>query len=553
MFVRLRVSALLCSLLSSLLCFGLAVALTACGSSTDVDSIQVSPTDLSLASGSTAQLTATGIVGHGAHPASNTNITATANWASSLPTVASVSSSGVVTALSSGTTTITASMQGFRGLVTSNTVSVTVTGGAVSGGSVATLAIIPGSQSVAAPGETGQFIAIGTTSTGTTVDLTAQVAWSSSSPQIATVNSIGLATGVSQGTATITAIATNSDKSVATGTATFTVVGAAAGQVSSLTVYPGSQAATSQAQQTQFFVLGTEGAGSQFDVTGKVVWASSNDAVVTVGTAGNGTPGLATAVGNGTATITTTFTNTDGSKVVGTATYSVTIGAAQEPLLSINIVPGNTSVSNKGMTGQYLAFGTFTTTPTVRDLTNQVTWISLAPEVASIDSAGVSGEIGGLATAQGYTGDSVIYAEFTNPDGTVVLSNPQTFTCKDSVTSVCDQEIAHPQFATITVFNAGENSTTWLVTAPSDTGTPNLIHCGPGSPSGGSVCTGTYETGSTVTLTSNITGSGFGGWSSGDGALPGIGCQVPNGYTLLNSPTCTVTLTGNTSVGAIFY
>lgn len=552
MFVPLRVKALLCSLL----CLGFTVAFTGCGSSTDVDSIQVSPTNLSLAAGSTAQLTATGVVGHGAHPATSTNITATANWASSIPAVASVSSAGVVTGIGSGTTTITASMQGFGGLITSNTISVTVTGGAASGGSIATLAIIPGSQSVASPGGTGQFIAIGTTSTGTTVDLTGQVAWSSSSPQIATINSVGLATAVNQGTATITAIATNSDKSVATGTATFTVVGGAAGQVSALTVYPGTQAATSQAQQTQFFVLGAEGTGSAFDVTSKVVWASSDDAVVTVGTAGNGTPGLATAVGDGSATITATFTNPDSSKVVGTATYSVTIGAAQEPLLSINIVPGDTTVSNKGMTGQYLAFGTFSTTPTVRDLTNQVTWVSLSPEVVSIDSGGVAGEVGGLATAQGYTGDGVIYAEMTNKDGTVILSNPQTFTCKDPITSACNQDIAHPQFATITVFNAGENNSTWLVTAPSDTGTSNLIHCGPGSTSGGSVCTGTYETGSTVTLTSNITGSGFGGWSSGDGAA-GVGCTLPNGDPLPTTPpyssTCTVTLTGNTSVGAIFY
>jgi hypothetical protein len=241
----------------------------------------------------------------------------------------------------------------------------------------------------------------------------------------------------------------------------------------------------------------------------------------------------------------------DGSKVIGAGAYSVTIGPAQEPLLSINVVPGSITVSNKGQTGQFLAFGNFSTTPTVRDLTNQVTWISALPEVASVDSGGVTGEIGGLATAQGYTGFTPIYAELTNPDGTVVLSNAVQFTC-EAPSGVCDQDVAHPQFATISVFNAGENTTTWLITAPSDTGTPNLIHCGPGSTSGGSVCTGTYETGTTVVLTASPTGTGFGGWSSGDG-VTGVGCTPAAGTTLLNSPTCTVTLTGNTSVGAIFY
>jgi Bacterial Ig-like domain (group 2) len=547
MFVR--------SCAKALLFAGLVLPFVGCGSSTAIDSIQVSPTTVSLGTGNTAQLTAIGTIGHGNHPSTSQNITATVNWASSIAAVATVSSTGMVTGVGAGTTTITASIEGFGGLVTSNATSVTVTG---SGGGTGTavlvsLAIIPGSQSVASPGQTSQFIAIGTTSSGATEDLTGQVAWSSSSASIAKISSSGLATGVSQGTTTITAIATNPDKTVVTGTATFTVVGGTAEQITSLTVYPGSQAATAQAQQSQFFVLGTQGSGGlQYDETSQVAWTSSNEAVATIGTTGNGTPGLATAVGTGTTTITTTFTNTDGSKVVANATYSVTIGAAQEPLLSITIVPGGITVSNKGMTGQFLAFGTYSTTPTVRDLTNQVTWISLLPEVASIESGGVAGEVGGLATAQGYTGFSDIYAEMLNPDGTVVLSNAETFTCLDPSTQNCNQAVAHPQLATLTVYNSGENTTTWLVTAPSDTGTPNLIHCGPGSTTGGSVCTGTYETGSTVVLTESPTGSGFGGWSSGDG-VAGVGCMPAPGKTLLNSPTCTVTLTGDTSVGAIFY
>lgn len=539
--------------LKALLLASLVLPFVGCGSSTDVDSITVSPTIVTLGTGATAQLTAMGSIGHGNHPAGSQNITATATWASSSVSVATVSASGVVTGVSAGTTTITASIQGFGGLVTSNEATVTVTGSSgPSSQSLASIAIIPGSQSVALPGQTGQFLAIGTTSSGATVNLSSQVAWSSSSAAVATINTTGLATGVGQGTTTITAIATNSDKTVVAGTATFTVVGGVGEQVTALTVYPGSQAATSQDQKSQFFVLGAEGSnGLLYDKTSQVVWTSSNEAVATIGTTGDGTPGLATAVGVGATTITATWTNTDNSKVVATANYSVTIGAAQEPLLSINIVPGDITVSNKGMTGQYLAFGTYSTTPTVRDLTNEVTWISTLPEVASINSGGVAGEIGGLATAQGYTGFSDIYAEMINKDGTVVLSNPQTFTCKDP-TGICQQDIAHPQFATLTVYNAGENTTTWLVTAPSDTGVPNLIHCGPGSTSGGSVCTGTYETGSTVVLTESPTGSGFGGWSSGDG-VAGVGCIPAQGKTLLNSPTCTVTLDGDTSVGAIFY
>jgi hypothetical protein len=328
----------------------------------------------------------------------------------------------------------------------------------------------------------------------------------------------------------------------------------------SIQVSPAAQSIT-VGQTAQFGATGTFGNAnhpSTKDVTASVTWTSSTPSVATVNSSG-----LVAAVGVGSTVITASATAFNGP-ISSSATVSVTASGSgststggggvigTEPLTSINIVPGGTTVSNKGMTGQYLAFGTYSTAPYVRDLTNVVTWISLAPEVASINSTGTPGQVGGLATAMGYTGDSVIYAEASNPDGTIVLSNPQTFTCKDSVTSVCNQAVAHPQFATLTVFHAGSNTTTWLVTAPSGTGVPNLIHCGPGSTSGGSVCTGVYETGSTVTLTESPTGTGFGGWSSGDGA-PGVGCVVASGTTLLNSPTCTVTLIGNTSIGAIFY
>ncbi|MFC5862545.1 Ig domain-containing protein [Acidicapsa dinghuensis] len=544
------------ALVGALLLVGLFVPFFGCGSATGIDSIAVSPSTVSLAAGATVQLTATGTTSHGNHPSSQSNITNQVTWASSITAVATVSSTGVVTGVGAGTTTITASTNGFGGLITSNVVEVTVTGGGHGGNStiLTGVTVIPGSQSVQSPGVTAQFLAIGTTSAGGTVDVTNQVVWQSSSSQIGTISSTGLATAVSQGTTTITALASNEDGTVVTGTATFTVVGGTPEQITALTMYPGSQSATSQAQTSQFFVLGTDGStGLQFDVTSQVVWASSNLSVATIGTNGSGTPGLATAVGNGTASITATWTNKDGSKIVSQGTYSVTLGAAQEPLISITVVPNGITVSNRGMTGQFLAFGTYSTTPTVRDLTNQVTWVTTLPDVASINSAGVSGEPAGLATAQGYTGFTDIFAEATNPDGTVVVSSPQLFTCKDPITQVCDQEIAHPQFATITVFNAGENNTTWLITAPSDTGTPNLIHCGPGSTSGGSVCTGTYETGSTIVITASPLGAGFGGWSSGDGVGGGVGCVPAPGYTLLNSPTCTVTLAGDTSIGAIFY
>jgi hypothetical protein len=265
----------------------------------------------------------------------------------------------------------------------------------------------------------------------------------------------------------------------------------------------------------------------------------------------------------GSTNITATWTNPDHSELVAPATYSVTIGASPEPLISINVVPASTVVSNKGMTQQYLAFGTFTTIPTLRDITDTVTWITLEPNLVSINSAGTPGEVAGLATAMGYYGLGVIYAEdtTTNPDHTLVLSNPVTFTCKEPDADACDQSVAPALLATLTVFNAGSNSTNWLITAPSDTGVPNLIHCGPGSVIAGlgnSVCTGTYAAGTNVTITASLAGAAlnntFGGWTA-------------NCDTVADTPNMTATcalptpvnggdpsgLIGNQSIGALFY
>ena len=579
----------------------LAILLAGCSAS-QVDTITVSPTTQTINVGQSAQFTATGTTSHGNnHPVSTSDVTDSVTWSSSAPAVATIDATGAAKAVSAGTTTITATMPGFTGQISSSAVlTVTGTGGGGNPGSadITLVTVIPGSQSVASPNQTTQFLAIGSTSAGATANVTSQVSWSSSSATIATINSTGLATGVSQGTATITAIYTNADSSVANGTATFTIAGGTTESVTALTVYPNNQSLT-QAQDSQFFVIGTQGSlGLQMDETAAVTWSSSDLNVATIGNAGNGTPGLVTAVGSGSTTITATYTNADKSVVVATATVAVTIGAAQEPLLSINVVPGaGSQVSNKGMITQFLAFGTYSTTPTVRDITNSVTWISTFPEVASIDSCGAAttgpgqgvcpgggtgpvgpsgglpGEYAGLATSMGYEGNSIIYAVDTtsNSDGTVVLSNPVTFICDlpNSNPAVCVQTVPTPQFATVTVFIAGEQTAPSgeFITAQPDTGllpnpnAPPLIHCGKDyTGTGGQVCTGTYAVGSKVVLTENLPSGSqyFGGWSTGSGCVDASG-KLLNAQQLATSTTCTVSvngtgvLAGNASAGVIFY
>ena len=553
----------------------LVLLFTGC-SNTEVGSIQVSPATQSLVAGQTVQFTATGNIGHGRHPASAVDVTSQATWTSSTPAVATVSATGLATAVSAGTATITASLAGS----TSATATLTVTGGGTGGAALASLSIIPSSQSVAAPAQTSQFIAIGTTVSGSTQNLTATATWLSSNAQVATISPGGLATGLSKGTTSITAIVTNPDNTVVTGTATFTVVGAASEPFTALSISPGSQSLSATGQTGQFIALGTSGiTGLTEDVTNSshVAWSSSIPTIATVSTYPVTPAGLAAGVSAGTTTITAKFTNPDGSVVTNTASVAVSATAAPEPLLSIVVLPSAITINDLLGTGQFLAYGTFSTAPTVMDITNginhngfvsPVTWVSTAQNIFPINSSGAPGSTGGLVTAVG-SGTDDIYAVAANPDGTLVYSPPVTFNCPYvpyvpanpsatpptlAVLGSCNQQtIASGLLVTLTVFNAGLNTTNWLVRADSATGTKDVIHCGPGSTSGGSVCTATYPLGATVTLTATQPPGSvgtFGGWS--------WNCETinPNPSTAIGPNTCTVKLgianSSNESVGAIF-
>jgi hypothetical protein len=538
-----------------LLCLG--STLIGC-SNNGLDFVQVTPTTQALTVGQTAQFTATGTFGNAKNP-STQNITSSVTWASSVPSVATISAAGIATAVGAGTTTITASTSSFNGHVSSSaTLTVTGSSGGSSGGSITSLSIIPASQAVASPTQTTQFIAIGTTSSGATVNLSNQVAWSSSSTQIATIGATtGLATGVGKGSTTITAIYTNSaGGTVVTGTATFTVVGGATQQVTALSITPGSQALSASGQTGQFIALGTSGStGLQQDVTksSQIVWSSSIPSIVSVSPTG-----LATGLSAGTSTVTAVFTNSDGSVVSNTATVAVSITPAPEPLLSLTIIPSSLTVLNLRGAGQFLAIGTYATPPYVRDLTNSpnLTWISAFPSIFPVNSntGGNSGATAGIVTAYG-SGGTTIIAEAKNPGDGTIQTATATFNCP----LVLPDPTAHPPvpgscfpgseagtlLETLTVYNEGLNTTNWLVTAPSATGTPNVLHCGPGSTSGGSVCTATYPLGTVVTLTAPAqTGVTFGGWS--------YNCAQQGTVTATGPNSCTVTMNTNATVGAIF-
>jgi trimeric autotransporter adhesin len=355
-------------------------------------SIEVTPTNPSIANGLTEALQATGIYTDN----STHDLTSSVTWSSSVSAVASVSSApgtnGVVTAATPGSTTITATLGGISG-----STNLTVTAA-----TLVSLGVTPANGSIA-KGLKSQFTAIGTYTDSSTQILTAQVQWSSSDPTVATVSNAlgydGLGAALAPGSVTITA--------ALAGVSASTVLNVTPATLVSIGVTPANPS-IANGLTSQFIATGVYTDNSLQDLTAYVAWTSSDSAVASVSNAA-ASHGLATALSPGTAAITAA-----GGTVSGSTNLTVTPAA----LVSIALIPANPSIAN-GTQQQFAATGTYTDAST-HDVTGTVTWSSSDNTVAAISNASGSN---GLATSVGQ-GSATITAGL----GTIVGSTGLTVT-----------------------------------------------------------------------------------------------------------------------------
>jgi uncharacterized protein YjdB len=234
-----------------------------------VASVTVSPSQPTIVVGRTISLTAQAFSASG-QPLAGRTVT----WSSSAPSIATVTSSGLVTGIRVGTAVIFASIDGVLGHTSVNVVPVPV----------ATVTVSPSTSSVVI-GSTTQLSAALTDASGNTLSGRV-ISWSSSQTTIATVSPTGVVTGVSGGTAAITAMSEGR-----VGTATVNVV---ASGVRTVTVTPstatisvlGSVSLTATVRDPSGAILSTP-----------VTWSTSNALIA--GVSSNGTvsgllPGTAT-------------------------------------------------------------------------------------------------------------------------------------------------------------------------------------------------------------------------------------------------------------------
>ena len=343
-----------------------------------VASVDVSPSSNTLQVGATSQLVATPRDGSGA-ALSGRAVT----WTSSNNGVATVSTSGWITAIAAGSATITATSEGKTG---SSAVTVT----AAPPTPVASVVVTPATASVQAGG-TVQLSASTRDANGAVLNGRA-VVWSSSNTTIANVSASGLVTSISAGAATITA--TSEGKN---GTATITVTAAPPAPVASVTVSPAT--ASIQAGGASQLSVTLRDAGGNVLTGRTITWTSS-----ATGIAGVSASGLVTGVAAGSATITAT---SEGK--TGTAAITVT-AAPPAPVASVAVSPSTPSIQVGG-TAQLSA--------TTRDangvvLTGRaIAWSSSNTGVATVSSSGLvtavaAGSATITATSEGQTGTAAV-------------------------------------------------------------------------------------------------------------------------------------------------
>jgi uncharacterized protein YjdB len=158
-----------------------------------VDRIVVSPASATIETGETQQFTATVYDQYDAVMDGET-----VTWSSGDVTVATIDAGGLATALADGQAAIIAAIGDVSGQA-----ALTVGGPALDPSEVDRIVVSPASATIGI-GETQQFTATVYDQYGATMD-DPQVAWSSSSETVASVDPLGLTTGVGIGEATITA------------------------------------------------------------------------------------------------------------------------------------------------------------------------------------------------------------------------------------------------------------------------------------------------------------------------------------------------------------
>ena len=351
-----------------------------------VSSVTVTPSPAAVAVGRSAQLAAVIKDGSG-----NLLSGRTVTWTSTDSSMARVSPTGLVTAVSPGYVTVTATSEGHAG---TGTVMITATAAVV-----ATVTLTRPTAAIE-QGDTTAFSAAPKDDKGNTLAGHAMT-WSTSDRRIATVSSTGTVTGLRLGTVTVVVAVGGKRDS-----ARVTIVPPAVAMV----VISPPAVALQVGGRTQLSASARD--AHDRPIAGRPVeWRSSNPAVATVSN------GAVTAVREGQVSITALIESRS-------ASASVTINAV--PVATLAVTPGALTLAI-GKTQQLNATTRDVRGGALRD--RQISWTSSNASVASVSATGAVTAAGGgtttiTATSEGVSGSSTVTVPA--PVTPVVVTPPPT-------------------------------------------------------------------------------------------------------------------------------
>jgi subtilisin family serine protease len=339
------------------------------GTPVKMSAVSVSSILTSLPLGLSTQLVASGNFTDG----TTSVITNSVTWSSSNTAVATVSSRGLVTAISTGTATITAkTTEGFV-----NTLLITVTPVALT-----SITVTPASSSIAR-GLTQQMIATGNYSDGTSVVIPAStVTWSSSSSAIATISSSGVVMGISLGTATISA----SLGSVSTSTSL-----AVSKTIQSIYItVAGAMTGTPVGIAYQLTAWGVLSDSSQVNLSNLVAWGVNSNATIS-------STGLFTGITPDTVVqVTATYIGVT-SSAKSIELYKPTLLSATITAITSSLAP-IASQAPAGYSQNLIANATYTNSNGPILVTTNATWMSSDQSVATVTSGSAGGRVTAVST-----------------------------------------------------------------------------------------------------------------------------------------------------------
>jgi hypothetical protein len=365
--------------------------------------LQVTPVNVVQPAGSAASFTATATFGDGTVQV----VTSAAQWSSSDTTLMTLQNApaqaGLATLLKAGTPDVIATYAGLTAQVQVTITSATVT----------SLSIAPPMANLAV-NDTQQFTLQATYSDGTTGNVTTLASWTSSDASVADVSnatgSIGLVTGVSAGSATITASFGGQTASASVDVNDSMAVVLVVFQQGSLPMMLGPITVSCDAGQTLQLEAGTlnrggGGRGMPTVVTSEASWSTSDGSVAVVENGSSG--GLVQCLTSGTATITAAWENQSNTATVNVS--AATVG-------SISIAPTSLSLAPGGAGGLH-ATGTLSDGST-QNLTTLGTWSSSNTAVATVSNASGSN---GIVTGVG-AGTATITFTYEGVTATVMVT-----------------------------------------------------------------------------------------------------------------------------------